>query len=94
MRRSLSASGDGVPEGQAAEMKLEEGKCGHMGVHTVPANTSNQCLLDFIVSVLTLKAQPEYAFVESWNVVSLVYFSNKLGSRFLYLSHNKCGQAM
>ncbi len=79
MRRSLSASGDGVPEGQAAEMKLEEGKCGHMGVHTVPAN---QCLLDFIVSVLTLLAQPEYAFVESWNVVSLVYFSNKLGSRF------------
>lgn len=51
MRRSLSASGDGVPEGQAAEMKLEEGKCGQMGVHTVPANTSNQCLLDFIVSV-------------------------------------------
>lgn len=50
MRRSLSASGDGVPEGQAAEMKLE-GKCGQMGVHTLPANTSNQCLLDFIVSV-------------------------------------------
>lgn len=26
MRKSLSTSGDGVPEGQATETKLEEGK--------------------------------------------------------------------
>lgn len=75
MRRSLSASGDGVPEGQAAEMKLEEGKCGQMGVpkHQQPVFVGFYC-----VSVLTLLAQPEYSFVESWNVLSLVYFSNKL----------------
>lgn len=79
MRRSLSASGDGVPEGQAAEMKLEEGKCVQMGVHTVPANTSKPVFVGFYcVSVLTLLAEPEYAFFESWNVLSLVYFSNKL----------------
>lgn len=71
MRRSLSASGDGVPEGQAAEMKLEEGKCGQMGVHTVPANTSSQQWICWI-SVFTLLPQTEYALVESWNVLSLV----------------------
>jgi len=40
MRRSLSASGDAVPEGQAAEAKLEEGKCVQIGLYTATANTS------------------------------------------------------
>lgn len=39
MRRSLSASGEGLPDGQAAETKLEEGKCSQIKVSTASANT-------------------------------------------------------
>lgn len=58
MRRSLSASGDAVPEGQAAETKLEEGKCVQIGIHNAPANPQHLMFVGFF-----------WISVESWNIL-------------------------
>lgn len=53
MRRSLSASGDAVPEGQAAETKLEEGECVQIGIDVAPASNVCWVLLDQSRNVLS-----------------------------------------
>lgn len=59
MRRSLSASGDAVPEGQPAEAKLEEGKCPNWP----HCHSKHQHLM--IVEFCWIS-------VESWNVLSIL----------------------